>query len=150
MRSRVADTDEVVHPADIHEQRGVGESQPQQRQQALAASDDLRVLTATCQGRHRVANRRGPDVVELCRDHAAPPALLLADEIARHTRSGVQGIAISDTPNDRSASMMALTTAGVDAIVPASPTPLTPSRLPAGDDVRAVRYDGRSAADGTR
>jgi hypothetical protein len=34
--------------------------------------------------------------------------------------------------------MIALTTAGVDAIVPASPTPLTPSRFGAGLSVRLV------------
>ena len=49
--------------------------------------------------------------------------------MARQTRSGVHGIATSDTPYGRSASTTALTTAGVEAIVPASPTPLTPSGL---------------------
>jgi len=46
--------------------------------------------------------------------------------------------------------MIALTTAGVDAIVPASPTPLTPSRLAAGLSVLVVTYEGRSGAAGAR
>jgi len=54
------------------------------------------------------------------------------------------------TPNGRRASTIAFTTAGVEAMVPASPTPLTPSRFAAGLTVRSVTYDGRSAADGTR
>ena len=58
---------------------------------------------------------------------------------------------MSLTPSGRSASTMALTTAGVEAIVPASPTPLTPSVLVvAGVSVRSVMKDGRSAADGSR
>ena len=64
---------------------------------------------------------------------AAPGAWM-----ARHTRSGVHGIVMSWMPNGRSASTMALTTAGVEAMVPASPTPLTPSRLSAGLSVRPV------------
>ena len=47
--------------------------------------------------------------------------------IAFHTRSGVHGIAMSLTPKWRTASTTAFTTAGVEAIVPASPTPLVPS-----------------------
>ena len=70
--------------------------------------------------------------------------------MARQTRSGLHGIVTSCTPSGRSASMIAFTTAGVDAIVPASPTPLTPRRLSAGDSVRLVFRDGTSAADGTR
>ena len=49
--------------------------------------------------------------------------------IARHTRSGVHGIWMSLTPRWRTASTTALTTAGVEAMVPASPTPLVPSVL---------------------
>ncbi len=47
--------------------------------------------------------------------------------MAFHTRSGVHGIWMSSTPRCRTASTMALTTAGVEAMVPASPTPLVPS-----------------------
>jgi hypothetical protein len=44
-------------------------------------------------------------------------------------RSGVHGIRTSLTPKCRIASTTALTTAGVDAMVPASPTPFVPSVL---------------------
>ena len=58
---------------------------------------------------------------------------------------------MSLTPRWRTASTTALTTAGVEAIVPASPTPLTPSGLDvAGVSVRSVVKCGRSAAVGTR
>ena len=49
--------------------------------------------------------------------------------IALHTRSGVHGIWMSLTPRCRTASTIAFTTAGVEAMVPASPTPLVPSVL---------------------
>src|SRR5690606_8748863 len=94
--------------------------------------------------------RRG-DVVERCGDHWAPPSVsgvswlgaaaskcgwaspaeptwrsAPPDWTARHTRSGVHGIGTSSTPRWRTASTIALTTAGVEAMVPASPTPLVP------------------------
>ena len=51
------------------------------------------------------------------------------------------------TPSGRSASITALVTAGDAAIVPASPTPLTPSELVGdGVSVRSVSKLGRSAA----
>src|SRR5581483_7893542 len=139
---------QFVQPADVHQQLRVGQPQPKQRQQALSAGDDLGVLTAVGQGLHGIGKRNRSHVVELSRDHAAPPFATL---IARQTRCGVHGISMSVTPSGRSASMMALTTAGVEAIVPASPTPLTPSGfVVAGVSVRSVSNVGRSAADGTR
>ena len=54
------------------------------------------------------------------------------------------------TPSGRSASITALVTAGVAAIVPASPTPLTPSELTGhGVSVRSVSKLGSSAAVGS-
>ena len=71
--------------------------------------------------------------------------------MAVHTRIGVVGISMSFTPRWRTASITALTTAGVEAIVPASPTPLTPNGFVVdGVSVRSVVNDGRSAADGSR
>ena len=55
--------------------------------------------------------------------------------IAFQIRSGVQGMRMSDTPNGRNASTTAFTTAGVDAIVPASPTPLAPRSFVVDGDV---------------
>jgi hypothetical protein len=61
----------------------------------------------------------------------------------------VHGISISVTPRWRTASITPLTIAGVDAIVPASPTPLTPSGLSvAGVLTVWVSKFGRSAAEG--
>ena len=71
--------------------------------------------------------------------------------MARQTRSGVHGMSMLFTPHGRSASTTALTTAGVEAMQPASPTPLTPSGLlVAGVSVRPVSKCGRSGAAGTR
>ncbi len=49
--------------------------------------------------------------------------------IARQTFSGVSGVSRCSTPKGRSASITALTTAGVEPMVAASPIPLTPSGL---------------------
>ena len=84
-------------------------------------------------------------VVERCRDHC------FASSIARQTRSGVAGIWMSVTPRCESASTTALITAGADAIVPVSPTPLAPNGWSVALlSVRSSSYDGSSAADGTR
>ena len=47
--------------------------------------------------------------------------------IARQTFSGVSGVSRCSTPKGRSASITALTTAGVEPMVAASPMPFTPS-----------------------
>ena len=66
-------------------------------------------------------------------------------------RSGVHGICTSLTPNGLSASTTALTTHGVEAIVPASPTPLVPNVLVvAGVTVLSVSKEIVSAAVGSR
>jgi hypothetical protein len=62
---------------------------------------------------------------------------------ARHTRSGVQGIGTSLTPRGRSASTIAFTTAGVDAIVPASTDALDAERVPGRRGLGAVGDDAR-------
>ena len=73
-----------------------------------------------------------------------------ADWMAFHTRSGVHGMRMSLIPNGRSASTIALTTAGVEAIVPASPTPLVPNVFVVdGDSVWSVTKLIVSAAVGS-
>src|SRR5262249_27725437 len=149
----VGDAAQLNKPADVDEQVGVGEPEPQERQQALPAGDDLGVFAAGGQRPDGLVHRARLDVIELGRDHAAPPlplAVPCAASIVRQTCCGVHGIVTSLIPSGRSASTIAFTTAGVEAIVPASPTPLTPSLLPAGLSVLSVMNDGRSAADGTR
>ncbi len=85
---------------------------------------------------------------------AAAPVVPPPDDplrIARHTRSGVQGIWMSLTPRWRTASTTALTTAGVEAMVPASPTPLVPRVLVVlGEVVWSISKLIVSAAVGSR
>ena len=47
--------------------------------------------------------------------------------MAAQTRAGVSGLSMCVMPSGESASHTAPTTAGTDAMVPVSPTPLTPS-----------------------
>src|SRR5262249_11955180 len=100
-------------------------------------------VAAVAQHADRIGDALSPRVLELDRDHAAPPSL-----IARQTRSGCSGMSMSRAPR---ASQTAPTTAGVAAIRAASPMPFTPSGLVGdGVTVRWVWIEGRSAADGTR
>ena len=99
-------------------------------------------------GGQRLVDASRARVVELGRDHRplprpeACPARGAGPSpcTASHTRIGVSGMSmIPVTPSGRSASSTALVTAGVAAIVPASPTPLTPSELTGdGVSVRSV------------
>src|SRR5687768_14674047 len=70
--------------------------------------------------------------------------------IALHTRSGVRGISMCLIPRYLTASTTAFATAGVDAIVPASPAPFAPIALTGlGVTVRPSSYDGTMLAFGT-
>ena len=65
-------------------------------------------------------------------------------------RCGLSGMSTYVTPSGRSASITALAIAAEEAIVPASPTPLTPSELTGdGVSVRSVSKLGTSAALGS-
>src|SRR5207237_7886009 len=77
----------------------------------------------------RLLQRGGRGVFEFVRDHARPPSLALglALRISFQTFSGVNGISMWRTPKGESASTTEFTTAGEQPIVPASPTPFTPS-----------------------
>jgi len=69
---------------------------------------------------------------------------------ARQTRSSVIGISTPSTPNGSSASETAFTTACGAAMVPASPTPFTPSGLCGlGVTVDSVSISGMCSAFGT-
>src|SRR5207249_3580592 len=95
-------------PIDVHHQRGPGEPQSHQRQQRMAASDDLRILVRT-EELDRLLDRPRPRVLEGRRDHCPPPPL--ACWIARHTCSGVTERWMSVTPRWDSASITEFTTA---------------------------------------
>ena len=113
------------------------------RHQRVPAGEHLRVAVARAEQLDALLDALGDLVVERCRDHD------FASSIARQTRSGVAGIWMSVTPRCESASTTALITAGAAAIVPVSPTPLTPNGFVGlGLSVRSSSYDGSSAADG--
>src|SRR5690606_15078734 len=89
---------------------------------------------------YRLVYRTGPRVLKSAGNHCATLPLLRTF----HIFSGVRGISSSLTPNGFSASMTALTTAGVAAIVPVSPIPLTPRGLTGeGVSVKAVSNFGK-------
>ena len=67
--------------------------------------------------------------------------------MARHTRSGVQGMPTWRTPRCERASTTALCTDGVEPMAPDSPIPLAPSGFRGvGVSVLAVSKKGNSAA----
>jgi hypothetical protein len=53
----VPDAAQAADRAQVHQQFGVGQPEPQQREQALPARDHLGVLATLCQCAHRVAHR---------------------------------------------------------------------------------------------
>src|SRR5206468_12468547 len=136
------------------EQRRRGEAQLHERQQRVPAGQELRVLPTLAEQPDRIVDRLRHRVVKRRGDHAAPPSGFAGPEPAEpspwsdrserpcsvaggpsprprasssasQTRSGVSGMSMYEMPSWRSASMTALTIAGVEAIVPASPMPLT-------------------------
>src|SRR5204863_5779411 len=99
------------------------------------------------QQRDGFLGRTGPGVVELGGNHREPPEAWMA----AHTRLGEAGMSMSVTPKGCRASTMALITAGVEAMVPASPMPLTPIGLVGlGVTVCSSVRLGSSAAVGRR
>ena len=144
----LADAAQGVDPPEVDDDRRRVEPHPQDGEQALPAGQDLGVVAGFGEGGESLLDRGRSGVVECCGDHdLAPFASWMADQ----TRCGVHGIVMSVTPIGRSASTIALTTAGVDAIVPASPTPLVPKVLVVhGDVVWSMSKLIVSAADGQR
>src|SRR4029079_8744013 len=125
-RAVAADPGQPGHPPQVDEQRPRRQAQLHPRDARVHAGEQLRVLAAVAQRGERVVERLGRDVVELGRDHAGAPPFSWS---VSHTRIGVSGMLMKSTPRGRSASMTAFVTAALAAIVPASPTPLTPSEL---------------------
>src|SRR5262249_16789206 len=146
----VADVGEVVHSTDVDEDRRRGQPQLHQRQKRHAAGKQLGVVAVLTQRRDRLLDGARTHVLECWRNHRARPPLL-ACWIASQTRCGDAGMSRSVIPSGASASTTAFMTAGVDAIVPASPTPFTPMGFVGlGVTVDAVSMPGISAADGTK
>jgi hypothetical protein len=142
--ARVPHVAKVADATDVDEQRRPREPQAQQRDQRMSAREELRVV-ARAEQLDRLLDGLGDFVVERRRDHD------VTSFNARHTRSGVAGISMSVMPRVAKASTTAFITAAVEAIVPVSPTPFTPSGFVGlGVSVLPSSNDGTSAAEGTR
>src|SRR5262249_14730144 len=131
MRCQGADSDlptlfldvrEFGNAADVDQQLGCGQPELHHWNQAMPAGKNFRVACVFLQEVDCVTQRGWDNILELLRDHDA----FLPFKIFQ-TFSDRTGISMCVIPNGESASTMALTTAGVDPIVPASPTPLMPS-----------------------
>src|ERR671914_498825 len=113
----------------------------------MAPGQELGVLPVAPQQLDGLVDRPGHLVLERRGDHSWPP---FARWIVLHTVSGSPGRSISVTPRWDSASTTAFTTAGGEAMVPVSPTPLTPSSLLVdGVTWRPTVIDGTSGGPGT-
>src|ERR1043166_4962002 len=141
MRGRGADPDpapllgdaaELRQLADVHQLRGLGQPEAHHRQERVPAGEQLAPV-ARGEGVERVPHRLGAHVVEGGRDHRAPPSAFAA-WIAAQTPAGVRGSSLWGRPSGASASPPAFTRHAAEAMVPASPIPLTPSGL-TGDGV---------------
>ena len=83
---------EVGDAADVDEQLGTREPEAHEREERVAAREELRVLAGP-EELDRVVDRLGDLVFELGRNHFAPPSW-----IAPQTVSGLAGISTSMTP----------------------------------------------------
>src|SRR5205823_13460718 len=122
------DVVEVFQPVDVDERGRLREAEPHQRDQAVPAGEKLRVLTEFAEQLGSLLHRRGTCVFECGWNHLRAPFMMC------QSLSGVAGMSTCLMPSGLSASQMALITAALAAIVPASPMPFTPSSL-VGDGV---------------
>src|SRR5690606_17770397 len=125
--SLLADLTQAIDLAQVHQQLRSGHPHPQHRHQRLPAANDLRVIPAVDECLNNTGDVAWSGVVEGDRPHWVtssfePRASWRAD----HTFTGVTGIVMSLTPRGRRASRTPLTMAGGAAVVPVSPTALTP------------------------
>jgi hypothetical protein len=70
----VADVRQVAEAADVDEDGRLGQAQLHERQQAVAAGEELGLVPVLGDQRDRFVGRAGADVVELGRDHEGPPS----------------------------------------------------------------------------
>ena len=73
-----ADAGQLVQPADVDQQLGLGQPQLHHRQQRVAAGQQLGVVAVLGQQRQRVLGRLGGDVLERRGDHAVTSAAVSA------------------------------------------------------------------------
>ena len=69
----VADVRQVGDATDVDERARLGEPQLHEWQQAVAAGEELGIVTVLADEADRFGGRPGPDVIELCGDHLAAP-----------------------------------------------------------------------------
>ena len=79
----VPDVVELVEPADVDEHRRGGEAQLHEREERVAAGEDLGLVAVLGEQRQGLVGRAGPDVVERGGDHCCtatfvPPLPVLA------------------------------------------------------------------------
>jgi hypothetical protein len=117
------DVRQLADAGDVDEHRGRREPQLHERQQGVATGDQFGVVTVFREQRDGFVGGSGAYEVELRGDH---DATAFAARMASQTCCGDAGMVTSRTPMGASASTTAFMTAGVDAIAPASPMPLTP------------------------
>src|SRR5205085_9412345 len=115
------DPRQARNPGDVDQQPRFAEAQLHQRDQAVAAGDQLSIAIGRAQLGQRVVDRSRAAVFEVVCDDAWPPWMM------RHKFSGRSIMSMCFTPKPLKASTAALTTAGVAPRVPASPTPFAPS-----------------------
>src|SRR5262249_10008707 len=126
------------NPPEVDQAIRAGQPQLENGEQAVAAGERLGAGAARLKSGERLFQclRRG--VVKGARNHGLPSFC-----ISRQIFSGLSGMSTWRTPNGSSASITALTMAGVAPIVPASPTPFTPNGFTGlGVSVRSVSKRG--------
>src|SRR5215831_924617 len=151
LASLLLDPVKTGNPADVDDRLRLREPQLHHRQERVPAGQRPHAAVDR-QQLDRLVEAGRPVVRELrwtlCVHGGS--SQLLAASIARHTRSGVNGMSTFLIPSGASASITAFTTAGVEAIVPVSPAPFTPSGLTSvGVTVRSSSITGTKSALGT-
>ena len=153
--------DRSLMPSDVDEHARLGQAQLHQRQQAVAAGEELGVLAVLADEADRLFGRAGPDVVEGGGDHDAAPCSSGLAVVVRAVTPGwspmsVPAVSVADGPDSEATSRL-----GTAAPPGASPAALrtvhtlsglagigtscTPS---AGQGVDDGVDDGRGGADG--
>src|SRR6202795_2095230 len=118
----LGETVEVVAAVDVHERRRASQAQRQHGDEALAARQDLGLVTVASQCLDGVGRARCGNVLEGRRLH-----FLAADSRRPMTTEGPRGVRVTRAPKGASASSTALAMAAGGEIAPPSPTPFMPS-----------------------
>src|SRR5690606_12326588 len=136
---------EFVRASDVHQCAVFGQPQFHSREQTVPAGQGFGVLYFR-EHLYRFVQRFGTVIVKGTRPHRSFSPLACR---TFHILRGVSGIPRCFTPNRDRASTTAFTNAGVEAMVPVSPAPLTPSGLTGdGVSVRSSSNVGSRSARG--